>query len=132
MALTRDEKIFKLGKEITDRAKVMLGLEKLTTDSPEYWGIDSALKFIGNKYGQNVSVDSLELLLCMKKRVPVTLAQLQKKSGYESPYLDKLLEAVSDCGLVEYNWENMDGKNPSHEKRWILDMFVPIQNQQLM
>ena len=125
MALTRDEKIFKLGKEITDRAKVMLGLEKLTTDSPEYWGIDSALKFIGNKYGQNVSVDSLELLLCMKKRVPVTLAQLQKKSGYESPYLDKLLEAVCDTGLVEYNWENMDGKNPSHEKRWILDMFVP-------
>ena len=125
MALTRDEKIFKLGKEITDRAKVMLGLEKLTTDSPEYWGIDSALKFIGNKYGQNVSVDSLELLLCMKKRVPVTLAQLQKKSGYESPYLDKLLEAVCDTGLVEYNWENMDGKNPGHEKRWILDMFVP-------
>ena len=125
MALTRDEKIFKLGKEITDRAKVMLGLEKLTTDSPEYWGIDSALKFIGNKYGQNVSVDALELLLCMKKRVPVTLAQLQKKSGYESPYLDKLLEAVCDTGLVEYNWENMDGKNPSHEKRWILDMFVP-------
>ena len=125
MAMTRDEKIFKLGKEITDRAKVMLGLEKMTTDSPEYWGIDSALKFIGNKYGQNVSVDALELLLCMKKRVPLTLSQLQKKSGYESPYLDKLLEAVSDTGLVEYNWENLDGKNPSHEKRWILDMFVP-------
>lgn len=125
MAMTRDEKIFKLGKEITDRAKVMLGLEKISTDSPEYWGIDSGLKFIGNKYGQNIGEDSLELLLCMKKRVPVTLAQLQKKTGFEESYLEKLLEAVSDCGLVEYNWENLDGKNPNHEKRWILDMFVP-------
>ncbi|MDO4810421.1 MAG: FAD-dependent oxidoreductase [Eubacteriales bacterium] len=123
--MTRDEKIFKLAKEITDRAKVMLGLEKVTTDSPEYWGIDSGLKFIGNKYGQNISEDALNMLICMKKRVPVTLAQLQKKSGFEESYLEKLLEAVCDCGLVEYNWENMDGKNPNHEKRWILDMFVP-------
>ncbi|MDO4812358.1 MAG: FAD-dependent oxidoreductase [Eubacteriales bacterium] len=123
--MTRDEKIFKLGKEITDRAKVILGLEKITTDSPEYWGIDSGLKFIGNKYGQNISADALDMMLCMKKRVPVTLAQMQKKTGFEASYLEKLLEAVSDCGLVEYNWENLDGKNPNHEKRWILDMFVP-------
>ena len=28
-------------------------------------------------------------------------------------------------GLVEYNWENLDGKNPNHEKRWTLPQFVP-------
>ena len=28
-------------------------------------------------------------------------------------------------GLIEYHWENLDGKNPQHEKRWVLDMFVP-------
>ena len=36
--MTRDEKIFKLCKEITDRATVMLGVEKIDTNSPEYWG----------------------------------------------------------------------------------------------
>ena len=42
--LTRDQKIFKLGKIITDRAAVLLGKEKITTESPEYWGIDCGLQ----------------------------------------------------------------------------------------
>ncbi|MBP3501210.1 MAG: FAD-dependent oxidoreductase [Oscillospiraceae bacterium] len=125
MAMTRDEKIFKLAKEITDRAKVLLGLEKVTTDSPEYWGIDSALKFVADKYGRKMSEDVLDLALCMKKRVPMTFAQMQKKTGLETSHLEKVLAAISDCGLVEYHWENLDGKNPAHEKRWVLDMFVP-------
>lgn len=125
MAMTRDEKIFKLAKEITDRAKVLLGLEKVTTDSPEYWGIDSALKFVANKYGRKMSEDVLDLALCMKKRVPMTFTQMQKKTGLETSHLEKVLAAISDCGLVEYHWENLDGKNPAHEKRWVLDMFVP-------
>ncbi len=125
MAMTRDEKIFKLAKEITDRAKVLLGLEKVTTDSPEYWGIDSALKFVADKYGRKMSEDVLDLALCMKKRVPMTFAQMQKKTGLETSHLEKVLAAISDCGLVEYHWENLDGKNPTHEKRWVLDMFVP-------
>ena len=33
------EPIVKLGKMITDRAPVMLGLEKITKESPEYWGL---------------------------------------------------------------------------------------------
>ena len=123
--MTRDEKIFKLAKEITDRAKVLLGLEKVTTDSPEYWGIDSALKFVADKYGRKMSEDVLDLALCMKKRVPMTFAQMQKKTGLETSHLEKVLAAISDCGLVEYHWENLDGKNPAHEKRWVLDMFVP-------
>ena len=32
--LTRDEKIAKLGKVITDRATVLLGKDKITPDSP--------------------------------------------------------------------------------------------------
>ena len=28
-------------------------------------------------------------------------------------------------GIIEYNWENLDGKNPKHEKRWVLPLFVP-------
>ncbi len=33
--LTRDEKIAKLGKVITDRATVLLEKDKITKDSPE-------------------------------------------------------------------------------------------------
>ena len=33
------EPILKLGKMITDRAAIKLGLEKLTADDPEYWGL---------------------------------------------------------------------------------------------
>ena len=38
---------------------------------------------------------------------------------------EKALEVLCDTGLVEYHWENLDGKNPEHKKRWVLDMFVP-------
>ena len=33
------EPILKLGKMVTDRAAIKLGLEKLTADDPEYWGL---------------------------------------------------------------------------------------------
>ena len=32
--MTKDEKIAKLGKEITDRATVLLGKDKITPESP--------------------------------------------------------------------------------------------------
>ena len=41
--MTKGEKIAKLGKEITDRATVLLGKDKITPESPEYLGINSAL-----------------------------------------------------------------------------------------
>ena len=58
--LTRDEKIAKLGKVITDRATVLLGKDKITPDSPEYWGINSALKFTAANYGEQMAEDILE------------------------------------------------------------------------
>ena len=33
------EPILKLGKMVTDRIPIKLGLEKLTADDPEYWGL---------------------------------------------------------------------------------------------
>ncbi len=124
--LTRDEKIAKLGKEITDRAAVLLGQAKITPDAPEYWGINSALKYTAYKYDQKVSDDVLDLCLTLKKRVPETIEKIAKKNPqFDRPYLEKLLQAVSESGLVEFHWENLDGKNPNHEKRWVLDMFVP-------
>ena len=119
--MTRDEKIFKLGKKITDRATVLLGVEKITTNSPEYWGINAGLK----KY-PGYEDQLLDVALTFDKRKPVTFEQIQKRNRNLDPdtlrdYLDKL----SKIGLLEYNWENLDGKNPYSEKRWVLDMFVP-------
>ena len=124
--MTRDEKIFKLAKVITDRKEILLGLEKMSTEAPEYWGINAALSFIEKLYDKKLSDDVLDILLTMKKRKPQTFEQIAAKNpSYDKEYLEKALKAVSECGLVEYHWENLDGKNPNHEKRWVLDMFVP-------
>ena len=124
--LTRDEKIAKLGKEITDRAAVLLGQAKIDKDAPEYWGINSSLKFIAAKYGQQTSDDALDMMLTLKKRKPETFEQIAaKNTGYSAERLEAILDAASEGGLIEYHWENLDGKNPEHKKRWVLDMFVP-------
>jgi len=123
---TRDEKIIKLGKIITDRVTVTLGVDKITTDSPEYIGINSALKFTKVKYDEKMADDILDICLTLKKRVPETFEQIWKKNPqFDREYLEKALQAVAESGLVEFHWENLDGKNPNHEKRWVLDMFVP-------
>ena len=54
---TRDEKIFKLGKIITDRKEILLGLEKMSTDSPEYWGTDCGLQYAERRYGKEIADD---------------------------------------------------------------------------
>ncbi len=111
---TRDEKIAKLGKEITDRATVLLGKDKITNESPEYVGINSALKFTAAKYDEKMANDILDICLTLKKRVPQTFEQIAKKNPqFDRTYLEKALQAVSESGLVEFHWENLDGKNPT-------------------
>lgn len=116
--MTKDQKIAKLGKEITDRATVLLGKDKITPNSPEYLGINSALKYTAYKYDQKMADDILDICLTMKKRVPLTIEQLAAKNPqFDRAYLEKAMQAVSESGLVEFHWENLDGKNPNHEKR---------------
>jgi len=123
--LTRDEKIFKLGKMITDRKEILLGIEKMSLDAPEYWGIDCGLQYAERRYGKQVADDGLDLALKMGKRKPKTWAQLKKLSGFDDAHLEKVLEGLCQASLVEWHFENLDGKNPNHEKRWVVDMFVP-------
>lgn len=77
--MTKDQKIAKLGKVITDRATVLLGKDKITPESPEYLGINSALKYTAYKYDQKMADDILDICLTMKKRVPLTIEQLAAK-----------------------------------------------------
>lgn len=103
------EPILKLGKMITDRAKIKLGIEKLTADDPEYWGLAA------------ICTDEMaEVALKMGVRKPKTLAELVKITGMEEKYLEELLQQMAVNGIVEYNWEN-----PQHEKQYVLPMFVP-------
>ncbi|MBR3395763.1 MAG: hypothetical protein IKG76_08285, partial [Firmicutes bacterium] len=113
--LTRDQKIAKLGKIITDRKEALLGLEKITPDSPEYWGIDCGLQYVVRRYGKAVEEDCLDTALLMGKRKPKTFAQMQKLTGYDDERLKITLEALCQASLVEFHKENLDGKNPNHE-----------------
>ena len=106
------EKILKLGRKITDR--VPAKLHGVTAQDPEYWGLAGI-----------VTDEMADLALKMDVRKPLTFAQLQKLSGLEADKLQKLLDDMSLVGLLEYHWENLDGKNPKHEKRWVLPQFVP-------
>ena len=103
------EKILKLGSMITNR----IGL-KATADDPEYWGLDAL-----------VTDEMADVALKMGVRKPKTIEQLMKLTKMEREPLQKLLDEMSWLGLIEYNWENLDGKNPKHEKRYILPLFVP-------
>ncbi len=108
------EPIAKLGKMITDRIPQKLGMKKITKDDPEYWGLSAI-----------VSDEEAELALKLGVRKPKTFQQIQKLSGLETDKLQKMLDHMSFTGLLEYNWENLDGKNPQHEKRWVVPMYVP-------
>lgn len=106
------EKIIKLGKMITDR--VPAKLHGVTGEDPEYWGLAGV-----------VTDEMADVAMKMKVRKPKTFEQIRKLTGIEPEKLQKLLDEMSWIGLIEYNWENLDGKNPNHEKRYILPMFVP-------
>ena len=68
--LSHDEKIFKLTKIITDRKEILLGLEKPSKDSPEYWGMDSGYQYVVRRYGKDIAEDALDAALVMGKRKP--------------------------------------------------------------
>ena len=103
------EPVLRLGKMITDRVPIKLGFEKLTADSPEYWGLAPICTDV-----------QAEIALKMGVRKPKTLKQMVKITGMDEKELEKQLEQMSFNGLLEYNWEN-----PEHEKQYVLPMFVP-------
>ena len=112
------ENIALLGKVITDRVPIKLGIKKVTKDDPEYWAV-RVLVYDDDELAKWV-VDNFKAI-----RQPKTFAQLKASSGLSDEELTERLEKLSYTGLIEWNYENLDGKNPNHEKRWILPMYVP-------
>ena len=105
-------KIAKLVAMITDR--VPAKLKGVKGNDPEYWGLADL-----------VSDEMADVALKMGVRKPKTIGQLMKLTKLEREPLQKLLDQMAWVGLIEYNWENLDGKNPDHEKRYVLPQFVP-------
>ena len=101
--------VLKEARKITDR----IG-HKAQQDDPDYWGLAAAM-----------TDEEAQLTAHMKVRVPETFAQVVQGSGMDAERVRELLDTLSYKGIIEYNWENLDGKNPDHEKRYVLPMFVP-------
>ena len=102
--MTREEKIARLGKKITDRKAVLLGQEKLTEASPEFWGVsagidacgergDDVLDVLGDaqKLGKNTGMDSAH-----EKRNYVTLLGVEEAQRLVGEYTKKALEALRE------------------------------------
>ncbi len=103
--------ILELGKTITDRAKIKLGLQKITKYDPEYWAV--------SKLAPTKEIADLALSMGGIRK-PKTFEQLLEITGLDEETLKERLEKASYTGLLEWNYEN-----DAHEKQWVLPMFVP-------
>jgi len=102
--------IVRLGKLITDRVDIVLGKEKITKESPEYWGLAPLC-----------TDEQAEIAIKMGKRKPRTFAEIKKLTKCtDDAWLQKQLDEMAYNGLIEYNWEN-----EKKEKQYVLPMFVP-------
>lgn len=108
-ALPKKPGVLREARKITDRL-----LQPIGYDDPDYWGLASVM-----------TEEEAALTRHMRRRVPETLAQVAKGAGVSEERAQELLDSLSLKGIIEYNWENLDGKNPAGEKRYVLPMFVP-------
>ena len=105
-------KILELGQKITDR--VPAKVRPLTVDDPEYWGLAGV-----------ITDEMADVALKMDVRKPMFIEELIQVTGMEQEPLEKLLFDMAYVGILEYHWENHDGKNPEHKKRYVLPRYVP-------
>ena len=103
------EKIIALGKKMTDRIPYKLGLEKLTENDPEYYGLDCI-----------VSDEEADVALAMDLRKPTTPEKIAKKMGKPVSYVQKIMDDLSAKGVLEYNYDTPDGS-----RQYVLPIFVP-------
>ncbi|SFQ07447.1 NADPH-dependent glutamate synthase beta chain [Lachnospiraceae bacterium XBB1006] len=104
------EPLARFATAVTDRAAIKLGREKITKESPEYWGL------------ANLITDAqCEIALKMEKRKPKTFEEIAARCPeYSKEELQKQLDEMSYNGVIEYNYEN-----PQHVRQYVLPMYVP-------
>ena len=103
------EPLARFSKAVTDRAAVKLGKEKITKESPEYWGLYNL-----------ITDEQCEIALKMEKRKPKTFSEIAALCPqYSKEELQKHLDQMSYNGVIEWNYEN-----PKHEKQYVLPMYA--------
>ena len=85
------EPIAKLAKLITDRTPVVLGLEKIDKESPEYIGLSMMC-----------TDEMAEMALLMEKRKPKTLEDMVRISGKDREYVEEIREICGGKGVCHY------------------------------
>ena len=108
------ENLIKLGQKITSRTLQNLGIKAITPDDPEYWGMEKLL-----------DDDMVNIALTMKQRVPYTLDQLVKMTGWPADKLEPKLAQMSRTGLLEYGWGNCGNPHTQEYKVYTLPIYVP-------
>lgn len=96
--------IVKIIKKVSD----YIG-HKPTVNDNDYKALDELL-----------SDEQAEIVLAMKKRVPMFLPEIAKRCKKDEATTQKLLDELCTYGMIEYNWEN-----PEREKQYVLPMYVP-------
>ena len=76
--MTREEKIARLGKKITDRKAVLLGQEKLTEASPEFWGVSAGIDACGER-GDDVLDVLQKIQAAFRAEIGIPNVQTEKK-----------------------------------------------------
>ena len=77
------ELILKAGKMITNRIPIALGLEKLTTEDPEYWALDAL-----------ITDEMAVVILAMGRRKPRTLEEVVKLTKKDPDRVEELLKEL--------------------------------------
>ncbi len=111
--------ILELGKLITDRAKVKLGLQKLTKEDPEYWGLAGIVP-TDDMARLAILMGGIRKPKTFKQMVEIVKNNPDKFEKTDEAYVQEMLDTLSFNGVIEWNYENAD-----HEKQWVLPMYVP-------
>lgn len=113
-------KYLKLGKKITDNFETKF---KGDTTCPEFW----MLREILNEH-------EVDVLLAIKQRKWYTYESMYErvKKIMDPLTFKETLNNMTDHGIIEYDYGDhynddgpIEGKNPTHEKRYRLSYFVP-------
>jgi len=104
----------KLAKMMVDRIAKKVGLKKIETSDPEYWGLFSVF-----------TEETAYIASHMGVRNPLTMQQIAEACEWPLEKVEPLVNHMAQVGNLEYNWENLDGKNPTHEKRFAVPVQLP-------
>ena len=131
-------KLIKLLRHITDRIP---GKIKMTTESPEYWGMACIFEDEMDKATSNAAIDLMLDMLPgnpLKVRKRWTRAQLHELNGQkhympDAEAFDDLLDRMSFLGIMEYDYGDKytkDGPVPGttynrEDRVYWVPMFVP-------